>query len=149
MKKDDIKQIQSFSNVGNRIKIQLEKKGLKQADLCKLTGISTNGMSQYITGKRVPDTVSTFKIAKALDVTMEWLLVGFNDSHSCNFFDNKADDAVNKISVTEKLLLNLFSKLNEDNQNIVVDFMEKKLQEQFHKPAISKNKDIVNEGKIF
>lgn len=149
MKKDDIKQIQSFSNVGNRIKIQLEKKGLKQADLCKLTGISTNGMSQYITGKRVPDTVSTFKIAKALDVTMEWLLVGFNDSHSCNFFDNKADDAVNKISVTEKLLLNLFSKLNEDNQNIVVDFMEKKLQEQFHKPAISKNKDIVNEGKNF
>lgn len=149
MKKDDIKQIQSFSNVGNRIKIQLEKKGLKQADLCKLTGISTNGMSQYITGKRVPDTVSTFKIAKALDVTMEWLLVGFNDSHLCNLLDNKADDAVNKISVTEKLLLNLFSKLNEDNQNIVVDFMEKKLQEQFHKPAISKNKDIVNEGKFF
>lgn len=65
-----------FSDVGCRISRQIKTLGLKQLDVCNKTGLSTTALSQYCTGKRVPDTVSLYKIAMALGVSMEWVLTG-------------------------------------------------------------------------
>lgn len=72
---------EKFSSVGGRIVSRLQEKALKQADLCRETGISTNAISQYVTGKRIPDTASLYKLSHALDVSMEWLLTGVDTSN--------------------------------------------------------------------
>lgn len=66
----------TFSDVGCRILKRIKELGLKQLDVCNKTGLSTTALSQYCTGKRVPDTVSLYKIATTLGVTMEWVLTG-------------------------------------------------------------------------
>lgn len=67
-----------FSDVGCRIAKRIKGLGLKQLDVCNKTGLSTTALSQYCTEKRVPDTVSLYKIATALGVSMEWILTGEN-----------------------------------------------------------------------
>ncbi|WP_347133966.1 helix-turn-helix domain-containing protein [[Clostridium] symbiosum] len=66
----------NFSHVGVRIISKLKQLGIKQADLCRETGISSNAISQYCTGKRVPDTTSLYKMAGVLKTSMEWILTG-------------------------------------------------------------------------
>ncbi len=65
-----------FSDVGNRISKRIKELGMRQLNICNKTGLSTTALSQYCTGKRVPDTVSLYKIATALGVSMEWILTG-------------------------------------------------------------------------
>lgn len=68
--------IENFEDVGLRISSQMEKLNLKQVDICKETNISKNAISNYVNGNRIPDTLSTYKLSKALKVSMEWLLTG-------------------------------------------------------------------------
>lgn len=65
--------------VGERILQQLRQQELTQADLCRITGLSTTAVSQYCTGKRIPDTASLYTLARALGTTMEWLLAGVEE----------------------------------------------------------------------
>lgn len=66
----------NFTHVGVRIISRLKKLGLKQADLCRETGLSTTAISQYCTGKQVPNTSALYGLASALKTSMEWLLTG-------------------------------------------------------------------------
>lgn len=66
----------TFSDVGGRITKRIRGLGLKQLDICNRTGLSTTALSQYCTGKRVPDTVSLYKLSTTLGVSMEWILTG-------------------------------------------------------------------------
>jgi len=57
-----------------RLKQEMERKGIKQADLARSTGISTGAISKYFTiPDRKIDAINMLKIAKALDVNSEWL----------------------------------------------------------------------------
>ena len=62
---------------GTRIKEALKLRGMKQADLVRLTGIGKSGIRQYISGKFVPRQNATHAIAKALNVSEAWLM-GFD-----------------------------------------------------------------------
>ena len=57
-----------------RLKTEMDKKGLKQADLARITGLGTGTISKYF---NIPDrkieTKIILKISKALDVNPEWL----------------------------------------------------------------------------
>lgn len=66
----------NFAYVGVRIISRLKELGLKQADLCRETGLSTTAISQYCTGKQVPNTSALYSLANALKTSMEWLLTG-------------------------------------------------------------------------
>ena len=70
-----------FSGIGRRINERLKEMGLKQTDLCRVTGLSTTAISQYCTEKRIPDTTSLFKSSNVLNTSMEWMLIG---DHSTN-----------------------------------------------------------------
>lgn len=71
----------SFTDVGLRISKRIRELGLKQLDVCNKSGLSTTALSQYCTGKRIPDTLSLYKIATILGVSMEWVLTGENQTN--------------------------------------------------------------------
>ena len=57
-----------------RIADLLQEHGLKQADLCRRTGIPTSLMSNYVSGKTSPALDNAIAIADALDVTLDELV---------------------------------------------------------------------------
>lgn len=68
--------LNKFEDVGTRISLRLKELNITQRQLCDKTGISTNGISQYVRNIRVPDTLSVYKLSIALDTTIEWILTG-------------------------------------------------------------------------
>ncbi len=70
-----------FSNVETRLNARCSELGLKQQEVCQITGLSTTAMSQYCTGKRIPDTTSLYKLASTLKVSMEWILTGADSTN--------------------------------------------------------------------
>ena len=64
------------NSFGPRLSGLLKKRGIKQVELSSDTGLSKNTINYYISGKNFPDTESLYKISKALNVSMEWLLTG-------------------------------------------------------------------------
>ncbi len=61
-----------------RLRETLKKKGLKQNDLAKLTGINKSTISFYYWGKRHATDYNMYIIAKALNVDIRWLM-GYED----------------------------------------------------------------------
>lgn len=109
-----------FSSVGERILTRLQEKNMKQADLCRETGISSNAISQYVTGKRTPDTASLYKISSVLCVSMEWLLAG---THTPN--ENTSNESLicdgTPLSQNEMDLVAMYRFLNAPDKKIVFD----------------------------
>ena len=60
-----------------RIVLALMETGMKQSELCRLTGIPKSAMSQYIKGSFEPKQDRIYKIAQALNVSEAWLM-GFD-----------------------------------------------------------------------
>lgn len=58
----------------DRMKIAMNAKNMKAADLCERTGIPKSAMSYYLNGRSEPKTDRLYIIAKALDVSEAWLL---------------------------------------------------------------------------
>lgn len=60
----------------NRIRELRESKGLKQKDLAEKVGLSTPSISYYERGRKKPSMNNAFKIAQALDTTIDGLFFG-------------------------------------------------------------------------
>ena len=56
-------------------KILLEKKGIKQAQLARITGIPRNSICRYLSGEVQPKADKIKLLADALSVAMESLLI--------------------------------------------------------------------------
>lgn len=52
----------------------LVSRGMSQADLCRISGLSSGVISSYINGRRVPSIVGAIRIADALGVTLDELV---------------------------------------------------------------------------
>lgn len=61
-----------------RIKSLMEERGLNQKELSKLSGITEPSISRYLKGERTPRIDIIVNFAKALDVSVEYLLNGTN-----------------------------------------------------------------------
>lgn len=136
-----------FSDVGNRISKRIKGLGMRQLDICNKTGLSTTALSQYCTGKRVPDTVSLYKIAIALGVSMEWVLTG-EDVTSEDFRPAPLDlEAVKQeqgltcdgspLSNVEADLVAMFRLLPEEEREDVFDIVHLKYKRRLGKKAES------------
>lgn len=68
--------------VGERIQRLLESKGMSRRELAELSGLTEAAISRYITGSRIPKTISLSAIAKALDVSSDELLGNIVDKPS-------------------------------------------------------------------
>lgn len=62
----------------NRIKVELEKKGLTQTWLAQNLGKSYNMVNSYVQNRRQPTIEQLYKIAELLDVEAKELLVENN-----------------------------------------------------------------------
>lgn len=61
-------------NLGERIQSALEVRDMTQADLARATGLSTGLIAQIVSGRTAdPRFSNVVKIAKALDVSLEYL----------------------------------------------------------------------------
>ena len=61
-----------------RLNHALELRQMKQIELSEKTGIPKSGINQYLKGIYVPKFDALYKIAKVLDVNIEWL-VGYDE----------------------------------------------------------------------
>lgn len=59
----------------DNLKLLLKDRNLKQADLCRMTGIQTSLMSDYLGGKKSPTIGNAILIADALNISLD-ILVG-------------------------------------------------------------------------
>ncbi|WP_420805161.1 helix-turn-helix domain-containing protein [Gottschalkia acidurici] len=101
---------------------KLTEYNLKQKDLCNLTNLSKNAISNYISGNRVPDTNSIYKISIALNVSIEWLLTGEETLRTPN-------NSLGNLSVEEIRIITLFRKLNSIERNKIEGMLEIKVFE--------------------
>lgn len=56
------------------LKLLLIQKHMKQADLCRMTGIQTSLMSEYINGRKSPTIRNAILIADAFDISLDTLV---------------------------------------------------------------------------
>lgn len=61
----------SFSE---NLKKILDERQLKQANLCRMTGIQTSLMSDYLNGKKSPAISNAITIADALNISLDTLV---------------------------------------------------------------------------
>ncbi|MPM33875.1 hypothetical protein SDC9_80456 [bioreactor metagenome] len=113
---------EQFAYIGVRIISQLKKLGLKQADLCRETGLSTTAISQYCTGKRIPDTASLYKMATVLKTSMEWLLTGQSLTSESLTSENSTCDGTPLVE-SEADLVAMFRLLDEKGRETAFDFV--------------------------
>ena len=62
--------------LGGRIRHLISAKRLKQKDLAEMTDIKEPTLSEILSDKKEPSVFKVFAIAKAFDVSVEWLLMG-------------------------------------------------------------------------
>ncbi len=98
---------ENIFSIGERIQSLLDKYKLKQIDVCKITNISKNAMSNYISGNRIPETMALYKLSKTFLVSMEWLFAGEGDGP-----DNSAETIglrIKKLRYEKNLSLQILS----------------------------------------
>ena len=117
-------------NFNLRLTEKMKEKNITQADLCRLTGLSTSMVSYYCAGRRVPSMPTVIKIAKALNTTVEYLANG------TSMYDNQSDTysiSENKIPYSPAKPLPehsgqspafLIHLLNQEGQRKVISYIE-------------------------
>lgn len=56
-----------------RMKQMLEQRGLSQRRLAQLACVTSGSISDYLYGKRIPRAAELSRLARALEVSMDWL----------------------------------------------------------------------------
>ena len=64
------------------------------------------------------------QLCNILDCSADWLIFGKNE------LEKPCIEEKIKISVTDKMILNLFHKLSENNQILIIDSIEEMLDKQ-------------------
>lgn len=109
-----------------RIRKALTIRGMKQSELCRITNIPKSAISQYLSGCFEPKQDRIYLIAKTLDVSEAWLM-GYDVpmERQKNIPQDKKD-----LSEGEKILLDLFNKVPEDQQKLVLQMIRAALGSQ-------------------
>jgi transcriptional regulator with XRE-family HTH domain len=111
-----------------RIKTALNIKGMKQSELCKLTKIPKSALSQYISGAYEPKQDRIYLISRALNVSETWLM-GLDVPMERK---SPSSDKVAEPDITEgeQILLDLFRRVPEDQQKLVLQMIRVALGSQ-------------------
>ena len=110
---------------GERIKTGLKIRGMKQADLCQITKIPKSAISQYISGAFEPKQDRIYLISKALNVSEAWLM-GYDVPMERETISPEEP----KLSEGEKIMLDLFRRVPEEQQQLVLQMIRAALGNQ-------------------
>ena len=116
--------------ISDRIKEAMSIKNMKQTDLVEKTGISKGALSSYIAGRYIPKQTNTYKIAKALEVDVSWLMgndVPMEPKISGILTNYELASISNKLRTdqnAQKLIKIYFEKLDDTNKKRILDLAE-------------------------
>ena len=113
--------------IAERITKALKIKGMRQAELCKLANIPKSSLSQYLSGDFEPKQDRIYLIAKALNVSEAWLM-GFDVPMERQVKKESPSEA--ELSEGEKMLLDLFRRIPEEKQELVLQMIRVALGNQ-------------------
>lgn len=116
------------ATASERIKIAMDNRQKKQADIVKMTGLDKGTISHYIAGDYEPKDKAIHKLAKALDVSEMWLW-GY-DIPMERTVEQKKSDA--QIDIASRLYndvefynaVSLLDKLNPEQFKKITELME-------------------------
>lgn len=109
-----------------RIAKALSIRGMKQSELCEKTRIPKSALSQYISGSFEPKQDRLFLMAQALDVDPVWLM-GFDVPMEK---EKKSSPSERQLTEGEKILLDLFRRVPEESQQMVLKMIRAALGSQ-------------------
>lgn len=103
-----------YGRINKKIEELLEKNKMSQKQLANITGLTESAISHYVKGDRVPRGNNLNKIAKALGVTVDYLL---NDNKEVN----KEEDM---ILVKSLIARNASNMTNEEKMELLKILMD-------------------------
>lgn len=106
------------SNCSARIADALSIRNMKQSELSEKTNIPKSAISQYISGAFEPKQDRIYIIAKALNVSEAWLM-----GYDVPMERQKSIPDEKKLTEEEKILLDLFRRVPEDTQQLVLQMI--------------------------
>lgn len=95
------------SSLGERVKIQRQKLGFTQEELGEISDVTSAYIGQIERNERTPSLKRIKKIAKQLDVSVEYLVVGAKDS----------------IQTDEDIMFEL-QGTNEKQRNLIIEMIK-------------------------
>lgn len=107
---------------GQRISKALQHKNMKQADLCKLAKVPKSSLSLYLSGAYEPKQERIYDMARVLNVSEAWLM-GYDVPMERQDPKNKPSPEEKELNEGEQLLLELFRKIPEDKQELVLQMI--------------------------
>lgn len=108
-----------IESCGKRIAKALSVRNMKQAELCKLANVPKSSLSLYLSGAYEPKQDRIYSIAQVLNVSEAWLM-GYDVPMEKQ---NESSSANIKITEEEQILLDLFRRVPEDKQEIVLQMI--------------------------
>lgn len=112
------------STTADRLKEAMLLRRMKQIDLAKATGLSKGGISNYVMGRYEPKSDIISKLASALNCSEMWLW-GYDVP-----MEKEVSPEQVQLSEGEKVLLSLFKKIPEDQQQLVLQMIRAALGTQ-------------------
>ena len=103
----------------------LSVRGMKQADLCNITGIPKSAMSQYIKGSFEPKQDRIYLLSQALDVSEAWLM-----GYDVPMEKETLPTVEERLTEAEHLMLELFRRIPEDRQPEALELLQVALKMQ-------------------
>lgn len=105
-----------------RISEALKYRNMKQADLCKLAKVPKSSLSLYLSGAYEPKQDRIYDMARVLNVSEAWLM-GYDVPMERQ--DPKKNSPPEEIQLNEgeQLLIDLFRKIPEDQQGLVLNLI--------------------------
>jgi transcriptional regulator with XRE-family HTH domain len=109
---------------GKRISQALSAKGMSQSELCKRAKVPKSSLSLYISGAYEPRQDRIYAMATVLEVDPAWLM-GYD-------VPMKKENSPDKLALTEgeKILLDLFNRVPEEQQQLVLQMIRAALGNQ-------------------
>jgi transcriptional regulator with XRE-family HTH domain len=100
-----------------------DEKGYKDADVARMAGLKQTVFSEWKSGKAVPKTDKLFKIAEALEVTMDYLMTGIKNTNTEVTFLEA--DTISKLYKDKKLreALDKYFTLPEEKRKLIIDLI--------------------------
>ena len=105
-----------------RISEALKHRNMRQADLCNLAKVPKSSLSLYLSGAYEPKQDRIYDMARVLNVSEAWLM-GYDVPMERQ--DHKKNTSPEEITLSEgeQLLLELFRKIPEDQQSLVLNLI--------------------------
>lgn len=107
-----------IASCGQRISIALAKRGMRQAELCKLAQVPKSSLSLYLSGAYEPKQDRIYAMAKALNVSEAWLM-----GYDVPMEKEKISPEEPKLSEGERMLVDLFRLVPQEKQDMILEMI--------------------------